>query len=353
MTVKKRHPFFLVCFIGAIFISSLSAETVYVDSRNGLDTHPGTKDQPVQTIQKAAELVNKGDKPGPTVITIQPGIYNLSKSIVFNNTRHYTEQHRLVIKAAILPDEPNWKPALMPIIFSTENPRDPARPDAITGTYGIRIKTSHVTIQGLKFLGSPIANHMYAPIERIGRGLKDLLVTQCLFAGDEDTFNIYCPVIATGDKSVVEHCIFHRCHASAVFWDGPEGVGGKNNAMRYCIVNGGLQSGVWTCQTADDFEYHHNIVTNTEYFWLRKKIEKPIRYHLNDCVIDTKYDSGYGIESGPTGLCGPDVIYDEKNIIRAVTVKLERNKQSRNYLHPTPDSAGFKLGAGLFKKYRN
>ena len=97
----------------------------------------------------------------------------------------------------------------MPAIFSSENKYNPKKPDRVTGTYGLRIKVSHVTIRGLKFLGSAVPNTMYAPVERIGVELKDLLVTQCMFVGDNDSFNIYCPVIATGDKLVVYHCILY------------------------------------------------------------------------------------------------------------------------------------------------
>lgn len=169
-------------------------------------------------MRKAAELVNGKLENGPAVIKILPGIYEIDKTIVFANSRVFTEKKRLVIEAAILPDDTGWRPGLMPVIFSSENLYDPERPGRITGTYGLRIKVSHVTIRGLKFLGSPAPNNMYAPVERIGSDLEDLLVTQCMFVGDNDSFNIYCPVIATGDKLVVDHCIFHGCHASAVFW---------------------------------------------------------------------------------------------------------------------------------------
>ena len=345
-----NYRFIFVVLFVAILAPGVIAEVFFVDSTNGNDTNLGTREKPLSTLGKAVILVNNNSDSGPTVIKILPGIYNLTQAVVIKNSRPYTTKNRLTIEALVLPDDPGWKPQLMPMILSTEDPRNPEKPDLMTGTYGIQIKVSHITICGLRFLGSPVPNNMYAPIERIDTGLEDLLVTQCMFIGDRDSFDIYCPAIATGHKFVVEHCIFHNCHGSAVFWDGPEGISGKNNAMKYCIVDGAYISGVWTCQTSDDFEFHHNIVTNTEYFWMRKRGDHQ-RYKINNCVVTgNKYWSGYGIESGATGQTGQEVIYEERDVIKNSQVVLEENKNKRHYLHPLPDTPGSDLGAGLFKK---
>ncbi len=342
--------FVFAALVAAILTPSLIADTLYLDSTNGNDAYPGTKKKPLQTIREAARRVESRTEAGPTPIKVAPGIYSLTESVVFESRLPYTEENRLRIEASILPDDPNWSPALMPIILSTEDPRRPEGLDQFTATYGLRIKTSHVTIRGLKFLGNPLLRNWHCSVERIGKNLEDLAVTQCLFVGDLETSNIYCPVIATGDGLVVEHCIFYNCHASAVFWDGPEGIPGHGCAMRYCIVNGGYISGPWTCQTADDFEFHHNIVTRTQYFWMRKA-GKPIKYRLHDSIVtDNKSYSGYGVESGPTGQTGPEITYEEQNITKEGQVVLENNKGAKNYLHVVPGTLGSELGAGLFTK---
>jgi len=347
--VTKYH-IALMLLITAISAPMVVAETLYVDSARGNDKNPGTNEKPLSTLGKAAILVNDNSNSGPTIIKILPGIYNLTETVVVKNSRPYTEKDRLTLEASVLPDDPGWKPQFMPIVFSTEDIRDPEKPDSITGTYGIRIKVSHVTIRGLKFLGNPVQNNMYAPIERIDIGLEDLLVTQCMFVGDNDSFNIYCPAIATGHKFVVDHCIFHNCHATAVFWDGPQGISGKINAMRYCIVDGGFISGVWTCQTSDNFEFHHNIITDTQYFWMRKKIENPIRYKINDCIINVKNFSGYGVETGPIGETGAEVTYERTNVIESARISLVEDKNKRDYMHIVPGTLGSDLGAGLFTR---
>jgi len=353
MSVKNAFGARLVFAAVALTILTpcVIAETLYLDSRNGNDANPGTEEQPLRTIKQAAVIVNDKTEGGPTTIKVATGIYNLTESVVFENARRYTAKDRLAIEASILPDDPKWSPALMPIVLSTEDPRKPGRLNELTATYGLRIKVSHVTIRGLKFLGNPLLHNWHCSVERIGSGLEDLIVTQCLFVGDQDTLNIYCPVIATGDRLVVDHCIFYKCHASAVFWDGPEGIGGRRFAMRYCIVDGGYISGPWTCQTAEDFEFHHNIVTRSQYFWMRKA-GKPINYRLHDCIVtDNKYYSGYGVESGPTGRTGPEITYGEKNIVKEGSVLLQKDKTARDYLHVVPGTLGSDLGAGLFMKY--
>ena len=350
MYLKKAS----VVFVGLVFalpVSSGVAETLYVDSRTGRHENPGTKAKPLRTIWQAAAMVNGTTEKGPSTIKIAPGVYNFTESVVFENARPYTERDRLTIEAVILPDEPRWKPALMPVILSTEDPRKPGTLDALTATYGIQIKVSHVTIRGLKFLGNPLARNWHACMSRTGQGLDDLVVTQCMFVGDRDALNVYCAVLASGNGFVVDHSVFYNCTACAVFWDGTEGIPGKGCAMRYCIVDGAYISGVWTCQTAEDFEFHHNIVTRSEYFWVRKRVENPSKYRIGDCIVtNNKYYSGYAVESGPTGRTGSKVTYEENNVMKRGEVVLVKDKKARKYLHVAEGAFGSDLGAGLFDK---
>jgi len=348
---KRGLGFFLAALAVALLNSIAVSQIVYVDSRAGRDENAGTNERPVRTLRRAAEIVNGSKEPGPAAIKISPGIYNLTESVAFGGTRPYTEETRLVIEASILPDDPRWKPALMPIILSTEDPRRQDNSDELTATYGLKIEVSHVTIRGLKFLGNPLSRNWHCCLSRIGDDLDDLLVTQCMFVGDRDTSDIYCAALATGDRFEVDHCIFGNCHACTVFWDGPQGVAGEGCSMRYCIVDGAYIAGVWTCQTAGDFEFHHNIVTRSEYFWMRKGTDGSRKYRVRDCIVtNNKNYSGYGVESGPTGQTGPEVTYEESNVIKQGEVILGTDKAARLYLHVMPDCLGSDLGAGLFTK---
>jgi hypothetical protein len=340
-------------FVGLVFIvlaSNAVAETLYVDSRSGSDDNLGSEEKALKTIEQAAAIVNNKTETGPTTIKIAPGIYTIEKCVVFENKRLYTQKDSLVIEASILPDDPQWKPEMIPVIISTEDPRKPDKIDALTETYSIKIKNSHVTIRGLKFLGNPLSHNWHCCVERVGESLDDLLVTQCMFVGDRDTSDIYCATLATGDRFVIDHCIFYNCHACVVFWDGQEGIAGKGCSMRYCIADGAYISGVWTCQTAEDFEFHHNIVTGSEYFWMRKPGDRQ-KYRLHDCIVtNNRYYCGYGVASGPTGQTGPEVIYEEENVIKQGEVTLVKDKIARNYMHVVEGAFGCNLGAGLFKK---
>jgi hypothetical protein len=236
---------------------------------------------------------------------------------------------------------------MMPMILSIEDPGTPAKR---TSTYGLKIKMSHVTLRGLKFLGSPLLNNWYCPLECLGTDLKDVLVTQCMFVGNPDTLDIYCAVITDGHQFVVDHCVFSGCHASAVFWDGGRGVVGTGNVMRYCIVEGAKLSGVWTCDTGEDFEFHNNVITQCDYFWLRQR-GAPRTYRVrNSVVTENKQYSGYAVESGATGITGPEVRFQEEGVVKAAKVVLETDRGATNYLHLVRGSPGADLGAGLFTK---
>ena len=98
------------------------SEQLYVDGLNGSDDNHGTKTKPVRTISCAAEIVDNANKTGSATIRIGPGIYTIEKTIVFSK-RNFSKDKRLSIKATILPDDPDWKPGLMPVIVSAEIPK--------------------------------------------------------------------------------------------------------------------------------------------------------------------------------------------------------------------------------------
>jgi hypothetical protein len=120
--------------------------------------------------------------------------------------------------------------------------------------------------------------------------------------------------------------------------------------MRYCIVDGAKISAVWTCDTDEDFEFHHNVITGCEYFWLRKR-GVPRAYRVRDSVVvGSKHYSGYGVETGATGSTGPEVRFEEEGVVKAGRVVLGRETASRSYLHPIRGTLAAELGAGLFTK---
>jgi len=344
----------LVALVIAILVPAAIAETLYIDSRNGNDTNPGTKQKPLKTIRQMAVMVNGKTEEGPTTIKVAPGVYNLTKAAFFKNTRLYTKEKRLTIEATVLPDDPNWKPVLMPVILSTEIPQQWEKTNAPVETSGLKIEISHVTIRGLKFLGSPVLHIWYYPVFREGKSLEDLIVTQCVFPMDSYALSSNVAIIANGHGLEVDHCIFYNCRNPVVFWNA-EGGTSKNNAVRYCIVDGAYTSGVWVCQSSEDFEFHHNIITRSRYAWMRSSSNQR-KYRLHDCIItNNEWYSGECGADWKLKTTGSGIVYEEKDVIKTGKVVLEMGDGidlavPRNYLHVVPGTLGSDLGAGLFKK---
>jgi hypothetical protein len=347
----------IICI--AVFVSFccglLNAETIYISSDQGNDTNPGTQDKPIQTIAHAAAIVNDSKEPGPTTIKIAPGAYCIDRMIVFENSRQYSKDKRLIIEATILPDDKNWAPAVMPVVLSTVEGQGS---DTEKHAIAMKIEVNHATVQGIKFLGNPRPRTWGYSIFRSGKNLDDLIVSQCMFVGDEQALPYNCPICANGQSVVVDHCVFYKSDIPAIFWDAEGGVS-KGNAMRYCIVDGADIAAVWTCQTAEDFEFHHNIITRSQYFWMRAPDNRK-KYTIRDCIVtNNKYKSGYGTAAAINGQTGPEISFEEKNVIEQGDVALEKAivtadalsvVRPRSYLHVAAGTLGSNLGAGLFKK---
>jgi hypothetical protein len=321
---------------------------LHIDDNRGNDTNPGTSDRPLKTLEQAARIANAKTYPGSLTFKVAAGIYTLSRSVVFENHRSFSKDERLTIESDLLPDDPTWTPATMPVFLSTEDPRPLVQPAKQTETVGIRIQTSHATLRGLKFLGNPLPNNRHCPVECVCPDLNDVEVTQCLFAGAPATLDIYIGVLTDGNNVVLDHCVFTSCRVGALFWDRAGGTQEKGNAMRYCIVDGATFGGIWTCDTDEAFEFHHNLVARSEYVWLHNRAA-PKTYRIRDCVITgNEHFSGYGGETGPTGPTGSDIRFTEERVVRAQAVALGQNPISSDYLHVVPETPWYELRAGLF-----
>ena len=347
---ENRHHFTRIAgsLMTFILASVAGGETLYVDARAGSDLTQGTKAEPLKTIARAAEWINERRGTDPATIVIAPGLYGLDHCITLGGNRNFSQANRLTLRASILPDDPAWRPELMPAILSVENPRSRGRADMPRETYSLKVKTSHVTIQGLRFLGNPAYRNWHCCIERIGDNLDDLLLTQCTFVGSRGSANIYCAALATGDRFIVDRCIFSECDACVVFWDGLDHIAGQGCAMRNCIVTDARQGAVWTCQTAEDFQFERNIVLDSQYIWLRTQGDRQI-YTIKDCLFaNNRHLSGYAVPSGPTGETSDEVTFKQTHVETEDQLILDDDPRSRRYMHPTKGSTAEPLLAGLF-----
>ncbi len=162
--MKAKFILVLKIFVVLITLQTVvSAQTkteIFINSNSGNDQNIGSADQPLKSLFEAAKRVNQANGKGSINIILSEGIYGLDATVTFHPANwHFTKEERLTIRAAVLPDDANWNPGKMPVIVSTM-PLDfkpNGRQDPLGGTsYGIQIETSHVTIQGLRVLGTPV-----------------------------------------------------------------------------------------------------------------------------------------------------------------------------------------------------
>lgn len=351
---------------------------IYLNPASGADTNIGTKDSPLRSLAEAARRVNHSEGTGPVTVVLSEGVYAVSETTLMKPThRTFTRTERLTIRAEVLPDDPDWHAGRMPTLIHTlPIPAEwNGKPQGWLD--GMLIETSHVSILGLKILGLPIVEspqpgllrRLYG-ISRLDRGLEDLEVGHCLFAGDEVTNPHHVGIIAHGNAVDVHHCLFHGLKISVVYWSG----GSSGHAMRNCLCDGLYGSAVWTSGIADDFDYRNNVVMNSNYVWTNQSMASaaadadggdtkttpalfPATSQENHYrVLDSLFAANQRFAGSGTGarLGYQDIDASFLDLIRttvsAQPIVLEHDQAKRSYLHPVEGSEAAKIGAGLFVK---
>jgi hypothetical protein len=309
-----------------IFIHAEAQPTnLFINAEFGNDQNPGTKEQPLKTLNQATFLVNQANGKGAITIYISEGIYGLDATATFHPANwHFTKEERLTIRAEILPDDADWHPGRMPVFVSTMllDFKPNGNQDPLGGaSYGIQIETSHATIQGLRVLGTPVVERPKVgmvrrnyPIVREGRNLDDLRVTQCLFVGDEHVIPNHLGVLASGQGVVVDHCVFYQCKDAVVFWFSEKPA--ERCEMHHNLMIDNYGAAVWSWSVADDFKFYNNVISNNNVFWEVGRDEKKTYTVANSLVVG--YNSlvnkgggafGYGEPTDPGRLkYGDDVM---------------------------------------------
>lgn len=346
----------------SVTFSQNSSRTLYVDGNTGNDQNPGTLELPLLTINEAARMINRANGTGAIDIVLSEGIYGLDATVTFHPVNwHFSEEERLTVRAAILPDDPDWNAGKMPVIVSTM-PLDfkpNGREDRLGGaSYGLQIETSHVTIRGLKILGTPVHERPAEgtvrrnyPIVREGRDLQDLRVTQCLFVGDEHVIPNHLGVLASGQGVVVDHCVFYQCKDAVVFWFSNEPA--ERCEMHHNLIIDNYGAAVWSWSVAGDFKFYNNVVSNINVFWEVGRDENR-SYPISQTVV-VGYNSLVNQGGGASGYGEPTdtdrVQYGDDVVIKKEgSLQIEMDPTRRNYMHLVPGTLGSDLGAGLFTR---
>lgn len=361
MQIMKSVYLMLLALILNCAVSA-QINDIYINPDSGKDQNPGTREQPIRSLFEAAKRVNQSNGTGAITIYLSEGIYGLDATVTFHPANwHFSKEQRLTIRAAVLPDDAEWNPGKMPVIVSTMplNFKPNGRNDPLGGTsYGIQIETSHVTIQGLRVLGTPVHERPAEglvrrnyPIVREGRNLDDLRITQCLFVGDIVAIPNHLAILASGQGVVVDHCVFYRCKDAIVFWFSETPA--RNCEVHHNLFVGNYGANVWTWSAAEDMKFYNNVIGNTNVVWILNRDEKNSFTLSNSLIAGYKElvnkgggPAGFGEKADPAKLkYGKDVVINKEGVL-----KIEEDPSKRNFLHLIPGTAGSDLGAGLFYK---
>ena len=353
----------VLAFVPCILFGQIPKDgNIFIHPEFGNNENAGTKENPIKSLYEAAARVNQANGKGAITIYLSDGIYGLDATVTFHPANwHFTREARLTIRAELLPDDSEWNPAKMPVIVSTMplNFKPYGNEDPLKGaSYGIQIETSHVTIQGLRAVGTPVHERpadgyvrRNYPIVREGRDLDDLRVTQCLFLGDKHAIPNHLAILASGQGVVVDHCVFYNVKDAVVFWNSDRPA--ERCEMHHNLVVGNYGAAVWTWSAAEDFKYYNNVVANANVFWILNKDEKNAYNISNSMVIgyNELVNKGggpkdFGTKSDPKKL----KLGEGVTIRKDGKIELEEDQTKRDYLHLKPGSLGANLGAGLFLK---
>ena len=356
-------------------------EHLYVNPATGNDSAAGGPPAPLRTLAEAARRVNASAGTGPLTIVLAEGIHAIGETTLLSPTRRtFSRTDRLTVRAEILPDDPEWHIGRMPTLIHTlplSNTWN-GRPDPLGGAAdGMLIETGHVTVRGLRVLGMPVVEsprpgvikRLYG-ISRLKRGLDDLEIAQCIFAGEDSTNPSHVPVIAHGNGINVHHCLFRGSKISVVYWT----PGSTGHAMTHCVCHEIYGSGVWTAGIANDFVYRNNVITGCNYVWTAQggasaqadagaragqapatRQQPPAAYR----VVDSYFAGNRRLAGSGTGArleyadMDPSFLTLVGTPIVDAPVALERDSTKIEYLHPIAGSTAAKVGAGLFTRSRS
>jgi len=345
----------LISFLAFICHLTIHGQAVYVDSNTGNDKNPGTKESPVYSISKAAEIIRNRDNDIYTV-KINPGIYVMDSHVLVTTEKEMTDKH-IAIEASILPDDTLWTPEKMPVITCKAKKGDV--PVNYNWIVCFLIDESHVTIRGIKFHGYFYPHTRYFPIARINKSKTDLLVEQCMFVADANISQIQAGIIAHGNEIKVDHCVFYKVRNTVVFFQDSGDKIKSGNSLTNSIIYGASQA-VWTSYPDKDFKFENNIISNCRYVWAKGYFNTTKSYSIDNCVIvNNKYFKGI---ADSIRLSPGEFEIKENNVTKTgeISLRLTGNNDMPfldevdkplpiDYMHIIPGSLGYDIGAGLFK----
>lgn len=334
--------FFAILFIFSV--CSAKAQSLYVDPLKGNDQAKGTLTEPLASLDKAVILAKDFTGSNNIDIKLAPGLYIVTQSLKIESHTQAVSG-KFTIGALVMPDDPEWTPAKMPVIQVTA---DSNRLGKLShASVAFQVERNNVALKGLKFLGNPNPASVYFyAIERRNNALKDLEISQCYFIGEKNSAPIQGGVFAQGEGIHIDHCIFYNCKNAVLSF-----LNVKDFSITHSIIYGAYEAAIWLGYGPDTdlpFTFHDNIVANGNYFWVGAKgVHK--NYLFSNSVISG--NANYLGINGDT--IAPDQVNKptEKNIDKLGKVFLSEITAEgvpRDYLNLSGNSAGRQIDAGIF-----
>jgi hypothetical protein len=128
-------------------------------------------------------------------------------------------------------------------------------------------------------------------------------------------------------------------------------------SITHTVMYGANESAIWMGPIDSAFVFKNNVVTKCHYFWVRPENSKPAYCFSDSLVTDNDFYTGFYTRTGLVEASSEsNGRFTEKNIVRSGTVRLvDKSEETlpRDYLNLTPESAGYALGAGIFRTTKN
>lgn len=339
-----KFPLLASC-LWASFATSLHAQTLYVDALHGRSDAPGTLTNPLVSLEKAVALAHDFTGSEPVVIKVCRGLYVLTQPLELKTQQPGPDTASYSLEAATMPDDPAWQPNAMPVIQSVSaNNSTAGFPHAV----GLLVAKSHVTVKGLKFVGNANpAVQFYYPLTRENPACQELTVSQCYFIGDRNATSIQGAVWVAGTGLSVDHTIFYGCRNALIM-----GSAIKQFSLNNSIIYGAYEAAMWFRPQEDGFKsfvFQHNLVANCAYFWIISEKPMPKLSLCNSVITGVAHYLGTG---NMTLTEARETTHQEEGVRKTGTIQLSEVTGATvplDYLNPVPASAGYNLGASLFK----
>jgi hypothetical protein len=321
------------------------ADDLFVDPLQGNDHHPGTFKEPFATLAKGVSVANASTGDGPITIKLYPGLYVLTGKVSVKPVRARNQAARYTIEALTMPDDKDWSPDKMPVIQSVSaNNSTEQFPHSV----GILVAASNVSIRGVKFVGNPNpAVKYYYPITKDNESLRGMEVSQCYFIAEKHSAPIQGGIWAHGPDTDINHCVFYQCRNAILLFKSVTGF-----SITHTVMYGADESAIWMGPIESGFVFRNNVVAKSRCFWVRPENSQPA-YEFSDCLV-TETDTYMGYYArGVVAMPGEkNSRIKETKVVKSGAVKLVEKTNEvlpREYLNLTPDSAGYGLGAGIFR----